>query len=183
MKKLILVIILISIFGICKAQNRSIHISLDHTFRNIYLNDSDVIKNDDLYWIFIKAPKNHKQTQDMLIKLRKLNGNPNIKLSLKGSVFLESEWHLIGKPITWYGSSDTTIVYRNSVENYYRYYRIEFVSNSNIQETLIRTIKFKVFIEENLSIYELYKLYKKSLYPWTRIEFGEFMEWLETHEK
>ncbi len=155
---------------------------LKRTFREIRLDESDVIKNNELYWVLIKAPKNHKQTQDMLIKLEKLSGNPNIRLSLKGSVFLESKWHLIGKPIIWHGSSDTTIVYSNNIMNYYRYYRIEFVSNSDIQETLISEIKFKVWLGEEVSIYELYTMYKRSIFPWTRIEFDEFMEWLETHE-
>ena len=131
------------------AQDKSVTLSDTKTFNAFNMTSADTVTNNDqLYYFEVTANSHYKQTQDWLLTLHKVSGNPRIAVLLQGKKFVTSTYTNIGSAVTWYGSTtDTTIVISNATANRYRYYKLGLDATNTAQKSTITKCEFKAWLE------------------------------------
>jgi hypothetical protein len=151
MKKYLFILAILLFGATVFAQNKSITIPEGSllvkgaTFSDVNFNASDTINESETYWIEFTCKKDYPQMQDVYIDIDSVSGAPNVTMTLKGKKFSGDTYATIGTPVVWYGTTDTTFTYTNSIANRYRFYRLEFVADATDQQSLITDVRFKTW--------------------------------------
>lgn len=140
---LTIAIVLTSVIGF--AQDKEEDIKKGNSYVNISFDASDTINESETYWINITAPQDYTSMQDVYVDIDTASGNSDMYISLYGRLTSSSSWTAVGDSVNWggSGSDDTTFTMSFTAPNRYRYYKVQFRSNSTDQQSLISDVQFK----------------------------------------
>lgn len=116
------------------------------TYYSVPCTAGDSLKASDSIWVLVQSDKDWPATQDVLVKLTKVSGNPRVTVKLWGRKFSTTDWTLIGSRVIWTATtSDTTIVISNATDNRYRNYKIGMATSATAQKSLLSRFEVKEY--------------------------------------
>jgi len=133
------------------AQNRSATLTqttlnaTGETFKDVFFDTSDTIKKSETYYVEFTCKKDYPQVQDVYLTGTAVSGSGDIVITVYGKKFTGSDYTSIGTS-TWNSALPLDEVITISTSNRYRYYKVEFVSDTTTKKVLLTDMRFKTWL-------------------------------------
>lgn len=148
MKRLITLLALIAVAVVSIAADRTATIKTGNTYISpkMSFTTADSIHESDTVYIDITCEQHFPMMQDVTISMDTVTataGTPNVEIKLYGKCFAGDNYTMIGDSVVYTADVITPMSIRTTTANRYRYFRLEFISDSGDQLSYITNMEFK----------------------------------------